>query len=123
MSARTNKNLRAFNETIEAYEQRKFRSILSAQDAANDNHGTSNPARPSASDYICDVEATVTAVIRDDNMIRKFVAAFIMGQDTLSKSRKNYYEQRLGLTFIRKGIWPIGAYFDTVRKGHDKAKV
>ena len=122
MSARTNKNLKAFSETMESYEQRKYRSMLSAQDAANDSHGTVNLARPSASDFVCDVEKAISSVVSDEAMLAKCIRTFLLGKEELSKNQQNYYEQRIGSKFIGRGIWPKGDYFNTIRRGHEKAQ-
>jgi hypothetical protein len=121
MSKQTNRNLKAFNEVLEEYEKLKSDSKLIAQNMATEHNGGSpNPARPSASDFVCDVEKTMTTVVNDDAMLRKCVNTFLWGKNELTKSQQYYYEQRIGMAFVRRDIWPTAKYFLTIRNGHAK---
>jgi len=123
MSRQTNRNLLAFNDVLEQYEKLKYKSKLIAQNTEEQRYGgggTPNPARPSASDFVCDVENTISAIIHDDAMIRKFAGTFLLGKEELDKEQKNYYEQRIGLAFIQNHIWPTAKYFISIRNGHAK---
>jgi hypothetical protein len=121
MSRQSNRNLKAFNEVLEEYEKLKYKSKLIAQNMAEEHTGgTPNLARPSASDFVCDVEKAITSVAKDDAMIRKVVNTFLMGKEELDKEQQNYYEQSIGWTFIKRSIWPTAMYFRTVRNGHAK---
>jgi hypothetical protein len=120
--ARRQRNFKAFNETLEEYERLKYRSQLSAADAFDNVSGTSpNPARPSASDFICDVEKAIMFVVQDQIILAKVIATYIMGKELLRKSQKYNYEQRIGNIFRVRSIWPRRKYFTTQRKGHEKA--
>jgi hypothetical protein len=121
MSKQTNRNLLAFNEVLEEYEKLKYDSKLIAQNMATEHNGGSpNPARPSASDFVCDVEKTITAIVKDDAMIRKVVNTFLWGKEELDKGQQSYYEQQIGWAFRKRNIWPTASYFRTVRNGHAK---
>lgn len=120
MSKQSNRNLLAFNEVLEEYEKLKSDSKLISQKMEHVSGGSSNPARPSASDFVCDVEKTITDIVKDDAMIRKVVNTFLWGKEELDKEQQNYYEQQIGWAFRKRNIWPTANYFRTVRNGHAK---
>jgi hypothetical protein len=121
--ARRQRNFKAFNETLEEYERLKYRSQLSAMDSEFDgpSNETPNPAKPSASDFICDVEKAIMFVVQDQIVLEKCILTYIMGKELLRKSQKYNYEQRIGNIFRVRSIWPRRKYFTTRRKGHEKA--
>jgi hypothetical protein len=121
MSKQSNRNLKAFNEVLEEYEKLKYNSRLISQNMEDERSGgISNPAQPSASDFVCDVENTITAIVHDYDMLVRIVNTFLKGKEELDKEQKNYYEQRIGLAFIKHDIWPTAKYFLSIRKGHEK---
>jgi hypothetical protein len=110
------KNRIAFEETVNAYESMRFSSPISIMDTAKDGRGTLNNATPTPLDFFCDVENQVNKIIKDEKVREKLWNTYIFGGDNiLSKSRQNYYEQRIGKLLIVRGIWPIAKYFRTIR--------
>lgn len=115
------KNKKAFEEVLDYYEISKSKSLVNVMDTAKDNglNGTINPAAPSILDFICDVDQTIKIVIDNKNILQKFFETYIIGNDTLDKSEKNSFEQRIGRLFITRGIWPVRKYFFTIRKKNE----
>lgn len=114
------KNKRAFEDVLEAYESMKYRSSISAMDDSKETRTAVNPAKPSNSDFVCDVENTILSIVKTKELLTKIINAYIMGSEELSKSRSNSYEQRIGHLFIIRSIWPINRYFIAVRRTNDK---
>jgi hypothetical protein len=86
-------------------------------DTAKTNQGTINNATPTPLDFFCDVETQMQKIVEDKVVIDKIWNTYVFGGDNiLSKSRQNYYEQRIGRLFILRSIWPLGKYFRTIKK-------
>lgn len=92
--------------------------------AVNNNfeegQATANPARPSSSDFFCDVERTIEEVITDKTMLKRFIITYIHGDvdstEALPKSVCQELQQRIGKLFRAYKISPVSEYFKTVRK-------
>ena len=113
---RKEKSKKAFDETLEAYETMKHKSPMSIMDTTVETRGTNNPACPTPLDFICDVETQIELIVKDENLLTKLYNTYLFGGDNiLSKSRQNYYEQRIGQLFIQRSIWPVSKYFKTLR--------
>ena len=112
------KNKQAFNDVMTQYESATSKSLINAMDTAKDNGfgGTLNPAAPSVIDFICDVEKAIESIIENKKVLQNFFETYIMGNDSLSKSQKNRFEQRIGRIFITRNIWPVRKYFFALRK-------
>lgn len=108
----------AFNEVLEGYENTKYRSEISAMGGIQEGgRTTSNPARPTQSDFVCDVENAILFVVKKTELLKKIIDTYIMGEEgVLTKSRQHHFEQRIGKIFEARNIWPINKYFLTIRK-------
>lgn len=111
------RNQKAFNEVLEEYESMKYCSSINAIDTSNECRATSNPAKPTRSDFVCDVENAILSVVKKRELLEKIINTYIMGNEELTKSRKHNLEQRIGMIFTARKIWPVYQYFSTKRKG------
>lgn len=109
------KNLKAFQEVIDAYEEKKFSSKVSIMDTSKDTHGTVNPATPTATDFFCDVDLQIKKVIKSQSMLNEFFETYIMHNIVLPKADRNYVENELGKLFRQAKIWPVNKYFATIK--------
>jgi len=115
--ARRAKYRQAFEDTMTAYETMRYCSPVSIMDTSKEVSGTINGATPTPLDFFCDVETQINTIIADKLIQTKLWNTYVFGGDnTLSKSQKNYYEQRIGKLFILRSIWPIAKYFRTIKK-------
>ena len=109
---------KAFDEVIGHYSD--MPSAMKTQGIIGSGGGGSpNPAKPSASDFKCDVEAQIAKVIKNRKHLIEFYVRYIMGLERLSKEDQkvfNRYEQRLGRLFIEHQIWPVRKYMVAIRK-------
>lgn len=90
-----------------------------AVNMAGGSGGSANPANPTVVDFRCDVEKQVKKVIKNKKHLTEFVIRYSIGLEKLTKAEQHLfarYEQRLGRLFINEGIWPMSAYFITMRK-------
>ena len=109
------KNKKAFYQTIEVYALFKTKS-LSVKDLFS-NSTTPNPAKPSPTDFICDVENQIKIVMKTKKELTDFMETYIMGMGREGTTR---IEQRIGQLFISREIWPIARYFKTIRRKQTK---
>jgi hypothetical protein len=108
---------RSFTEVMETYESMKYRSAIQAVDDSKEGRTSTNPAKPSVSDFICDVENAILFVVKTQEMLTKIINTYIMGDEELTKSKQHQLEQRIGKIFSARGIWPSALYFRSIRRG------
>jgi hypothetical protein len=80
--------------------------------------GTNNPARPSITDFFCDVERVASIALTDEAAISKFTDTYINESTTTAYTTEERHklEQFIGRLLIAYGISPVSRYFRTVRK-------
>ena len=83
-----------------------------------------NTAAPSIQDFKVDVEREIIKVIKTPKHQALFVKRYLYGLEILSKEDQHLFarfEQQIGSRFIRAKIYPLGAYFISIRKEKRKA--
>jgi hypothetical protein len=119
---RRNKYKKAFNSVINAYIAMHSRSLTKALDFEDFNPGNPNPIQPTVLDFICDVDKTISKVIKDKLTLRRFNYTFYVGEPKLDKEQISYFEQKLGQMFIVRHLWPVDKYFKVIRQKYEVAK-
>jgi hypothetical protein len=107
---------KAFEDVMKHYETMKWSSAISIIDTSDGAKSTGNPAQPTKTDFICDVDMQITKVIKNPKLLNDFFETFIMGDELLSLGQKSELEYKIGELFLRNGIWPVAKYFTTMRK-------
>lgn len=67
-------------------------------------------AKPSLSDFFCDVENAVKDVI-PSNYLEDFFSAYFDGNGWIHKHIRKQFEQSLGKVLRSRGIYPVKRYF------------
>lgn len=107
------------------YNRLRHRSVLSATKSAfGEGEATIHPAKPTAIDFVCDVERVINKVLGDDPiLLAEFIKVYITGLEediensTLTQQERSYLEQRLGRIFLAQGISPVSKYFAIIERG------
>jgi len=95
-----------------AYTTLHFRSSISSiENNYGDTKETVSAAKPSVSDFFCDVENVVNTVIEDKSLLDRFFSTYFYDIQELSKEQCRHLEQRIGRIFRARGISPIKRYF------------
>lgn len=115
-----------FPEPIEGhYNAIQQRSAIGTN-SYEESRGTVNPARPSAIDFVCDVDRTVQLgltryanQVNDDllTVTRLFRNTYITEQEPIFTQKERItVEQIIGRLFLERKISPIGMYFLTIKR-------
>lgn len=93
-------------------------TLVAAKMDFDSGHATNNPARPSITDFFCDVERIAQIALPDEASVAKFSDTYINETSTTAYTLKERHEleQYIGRLFIAYGISPVSRYFRTVRK-------
>ena len=120
---------KAFDEVMVAYRQSKDTG-LGASTISGAGKGSSNPVRPSLTDFRCDCEKIFNKVVTTQDMVVRFRASYINYDSESSIDNERYadkvigsmrhgLEQGIGALFIKNGLFPLhgkGGYFTTIRQ-------
>lgn len=112
-------NKQAFDAVINTYLNMNNRRTIGAVDYSTGMGSTSNEAKPTPSDFCCDVENAVQAALKSNHMFALFIVHYIHGYDKLTLKQQGFVEQLVGQKFRRRAIWPLtgkNGYFTSVRK-------
>lgn len=79
---------------------------------------TSNPARPSAIDFLCDVEHIARIALTAEEDVHRFTETYIHETTTTAYTREERYqiEQNIGRLLRAYGISPVSRYFTSIRQ-------
>lgn len=119
-------NKKAFDAVIDAYlTMQSKRSSLPSTDYNDVGKGAVNLAKPSQSDFVCDVQLAIEQTLGSTELIDKFYDEYINGIEHFSQGTKSALEQRVGHVFRVRKIWPIAGstkgYFTTIRKQRNES--
>jgi hypothetical protein len=114
-------------EVVGQYVTLNTRSTIRIANELGLGHGTTNPAKPSPIDFICDVEKAVrlglTQYSRGDEdqfptLLKTFIATYITEEATgiFDANERRDIEQIIGRILMDRGIAPVRRYFLTIRK-------
>jgi hypothetical protein len=120
---------KAFDEVMAAYRQSTDKG-LGAATISGEGKGSSNPVRPSLTDFRCDCEKIFNKVVTTQDMVVRFRASYINYDSESSIDNERYadkvigsmrhgLEQGIGALFIKNGLFPLhgkGGYFTTIRQ-------
>lgn len=112
-------NKKAFDAVMNAYLSMRTRRTVGAVDYSSGVGGSANEAKPTPSDFCCDVESAIQAGVKTDKMFGLFIVHYIYGYDKLSLKQQSFVEQLVGQKFRRRAIWPLtgrNGYFTSIRK-------
>ena len=125
------KRKRAFDETLAAYRNaRDYTGGLGAISISDLGKPAKNLAKPSLTDFRCDVEQVLNKVLKTAQIKTDFLSAYIyfdsedviemeMNAQNILGDMRHGLEQGLGALFIKKGIHPQygkGGYFKSIRR-------
>lgn len=121
----------AFDDVMQAYRDSQVAPLSAIQygDAAG---GTRYAAKPTLTDFKCDVERVITKCVNGKSMIEKlnFLKAYVwfdsedaiereMHADKVIGEGRHSLEQGMGALFIKRHLYPTkgkGGYFHVIRK-------
>lgn len=120
---------RAFDEVLAAYRDSQI-APLSAIQYGEKGTATRYAAKPTLTDFKCDVERVIKKCIKEPRVFGLFVLAYVCydsddvierevyADKVIGEGRHNL-EQGLGAEFIKRKIYPTrgkGGYFTAIRK-------
>ena len=125
---------KAFDRVLEAYRDAKDAGGIGAIAMGDRGKGVSNPARPSLTDFRCDVSKVVNKCVTNPIDRLRFQLAYIefdsessieceMFAEKIIGSSRHGLEQGCGAEFIKRGIYPLHGnhgYFHTLRQPRGK---
>jgi hypothetical protein len=129
---RSRKAQKSFDTTMDGY--RASRGVaLGAMQYSDSGGGTKYAAKPSPTDFRCDVDRVIKKMI-EASFMHLFVAAYVeydsddpiefeMHADKIIGEGRHNLEQEMGGEFIRRRLFPArgkGGYFTAIRKWRDK---
>jgi len=120
---------RAFDDVMAMYRQAQDNGLGTAN-ISGEGKGSSNPVRPSLTDFRCDVERVINHCVTAQEAVVRFRAAYINYDsenqidieryaDKVIGTGRHGLEQGVGTLFIRNGIYPLhgkGGYFHCIRQ-------
>jgi hypothetical protein len=118
----------AFDDVMAAYRDSQF-APMSAIQYGDNAGGTRYAARPTLTDFKCDVERVIKKCVTDELFFRTAYVLFTpedviereVYADKIIGAGRHNLEQGMGAEFIRRHIYPTkgkGGYFNTVRRPH-----
>lgn len=130
------KNAKAFEEILgnpfaypepvpgQYYKAKYGSPSMRAIDISKDNKGSLNPAQPSNTDFVCDVDRVIRLVIREQvnnlaefsTLYKRFIETYIYEEESLDEKERVKFEQRIGKLLRIRSISPLSKYFKTIRK-------
>ena len=125
------KRKKAFDEVMAAYRDAKdVTGGMGAVAITDAGGGTPNPAKPSLTDFRCDVERVIYKCVKAGGLMARFAAVYIMFDsenpidterlaDQVIGSGRHNLEQGLGAEFLKRGIYPLNGkrgYFHSIRQ-------
>lgn len=119
----------AFDDVMQAYRDSQV-APLSAIQYGDSSGGTRYAAKPTLTDFKCDVERCIAKCAEN---LRLFSIAYVWfdSEDPIEREvyadhvvgeGRHSLEQGLGALFIKRGIYPTkgkGGYFHTIRRQHE----
>ena len=118
-NTRVHLNSKAFAAVIDTYLTMRTRRSVGAMNYGDGVGGTSNDAKPTSSDFCCDVENAIKAAVKSEEMYKKFLIHYVYGYDILELKQQGFVEQLVGQKLRRRDIWPLvgkNGYFTSIRK-------
>lgn len=120
---------KAFDNVMAFYRQAQSNGV-GASVIDGSGKGTSNPVKPSLTDFRCDVEKIINHCVRAQDLVVRFRACYINYDsenpidieryaDKVIGALRHGLEQGIGALFIRKGLHPLygnGGYFRSIRQ-------
>lgn len=97
------------------YNVLKQRSRVTAVSNSVEGKPTINPARPTPSDFFCDVELLVEKSLPTSKQLTRFINSYILGCELMSAAECFAIEQKLGKRLRRQHISPVVSYFKSIR--------
>lgn len=105
--------------TVGHYETIKSRGIVQAmQNNFDEGVGTRNPACPSITDFVCDVERTLAMALSPVELVM-FLDTYmyeLKGKGTFNQGERSRIEQRVGKALRDNHISPVSKYFTSIRR-------
>jgi len=75
-----------------------------------------SPANPCRADFICDVDNVLSLIIRQKELLTKFIEHYIIGNDVLQKEVQRELVNRIGQELRGRSLVPVATYFKILRK-------
>lgn len=118
----------AFDDVMQAYRDSQI-APLSAIQYGDSSSGTRYEAKPTLTDFKCDVERVIAKCVKTEKI--NFLKAYVwfdsedaiereIHADQIIGEGRHNLEQGMGAEFIRRHIHPTkgkGGYFNVIRKG------
>ena len=125
------KRKRAFDEVLAAYRDSQV-APLSAIQYGEKGAATRYAAKPTLTDFKCDVDRVIAKCVKDYARLALFVLAYVCYDSEDAIEREVYadhvmgegrhnLEQGIGAEFIKRKIYPTkgkGGYFTAIRRSH-----
>ena len=121
----------AFDSVMSCYRQAQdVTGGMGALSISDGGKGSSNPARPSLTDFRVDVERVINKCVTAQDMVVRFRASYINfdSENPIDNERyadkvigggRHGLEQGIGALFIKQGLYPLhgkGGYFHSIRQ-------
>lgn len=100
--------------TLGTYQElKKAAGRIKSAKLGDETHGNYNPARPTVSDFFCDVENITTIALPDEAAVKRFTDTYLHELTTTAytKEERRSLEEMIGRLFIAYGIVPVSKYF------------
>jgi len=103
---------------------------VEAANISDESSTSPNAARPSSTDFRCDVDLVLEEKVTSTRMA-KFRKAYVDFDSDISVEhevvaekimglKRHRVEQKIGSAFVERGIYPVKQYFATERREHGK---
>jgi hypothetical protein len=115
ISAMQKRNRKAFWAVLEEYRRRKDKTLLPPLDLSVPR-GNVDRLRPTDSDMFADAELSWESKIDDSVLLTRFLVHYLLQEDELSEGEQRTLENKVGMEFIKRRIWPLKEYFNVVKQ-------
>jgi hypothetical protein len=120
------RNKEAFDKTLQSYRSAQDTGV-GASNWSESTATAKNPARPGLMEFRAEVELVVESILKTYEELFWFYSSYVTfdSEDELEREifsekmlgkKRIMLEQRIGRAFIKKAIFPVKTYFNSIRR-------